>query len=311
MKVSGCIFFILLCFTNPAPIQAETYVDQAGRQVTLASSPQRIISLMPSVTEIFFDLGAGERLKGVTMYSNEPPAAAQLPKVGSYVHLDLEKIISLEPDLCLAVRDGNPIHIINKITALGIPVFTVDPRNLEEIMESIEMLGRVLEAEDKAKKITLAMKKRIAAAEKNVPEGRRPAVFFQIDAAPIISAGSNTFIDQLISRAGGVNLAAGPTPYPRYSWEDILLMQPEIVLIASMAGGHSPEDLKAGWMKWTRIPAVKNKKLYVVDAGLFDRPTARLIDGLEILVEIFADSRMSEPADKRDFETARQRAPHP
>ena len=214
MKLSGCIFFILLFFTNPAQIQAETYMDQAGRQVTIASSPQRIISLMPSLTEIIFDLGAGERLKGVTMYSNEPPAAAQLPKVGSYVHLDLEKIISLEPDLCLAVRDGNPIHIIDKITALDIPVFTVDPRNLEEIMESIEMLGQVLQAEDKAGEITREMKRRIAAAERNVPKGRRPAVFFQIDAAPIISAGSNTFIDQLISRVGGINLAAGPTPYP-------------------------------------------------------------------------------------------------
>ena len=291
MNVSVWIFFIALLFINAAQTQAETYVDQAGRQITLASRPQRIISLMPSVTEIIFDLGAGERLKGVTMYSNEPPVAAQLPKVGSYVHLDLEKIISLRPDLCLAVRDGNPIHIIDKITALAIPVFTVDPRNLEEIMESIKMLGQVLQAEDKAEKITREMKRRIATAEKNVPKGKRPAVFFQIDAAPIISAGSNTFIDQLITRAGGMNLAAGSTPYPRYSWEDILLMQPEIVLIASMAGGHSPEELKASWMKWPRIPAVKNKNIYVVDASLFDRPTARLVDGLEMLMQIFKNSR--------------------
>ncbi len=92
MKGAVCIFFISLFFgTSPAQLQAETYVDQAGRQVTVAANPQRIISLMPSVTEIVFDLGAGDRLKGVTMYSNEPPAAAKLPKVGSYVHLDLEK----------------------------------------------------------------------------------------------------------------------------------------------------------------------------------------------------------------------------
>ncbi len=300
MKIIFCIFCIALFFWAPGnQVQATTYVDQVGRQVTLDASPQRIISLMPSVTEIVFDLEAGKRLKGVTMYSNEPFAASQLPKIGSYVHLDLEKIVSLRPDLCLAVRDGNPLHIIDKITALDIPVFTVDPRNLEEIMESIEMLGQILQAENKASEITLQMKQRIAAVEKNVATGRRPAVFFQIDAAPIISAGSNTFIDQLITRAGGVNQAAGPTPYPRYSWEDILIMQPEIVLIASMAGGHSPEELKASWMKWPQIPAVKNKKIYVIDASLFDRPTARLIDGLEMLAKIFSDFQLSKQEQPR------------
>ena len=114
--------------------------------------------------------------------------------------------------------------------------------------------------------------------------------FFQIDAAPIISAGSETFIDHLISRAGGINLAAGDTPYPRYSWEDILRMQPDIVIIASMAGGYSEDELKKSWRRWHQIPAVKNDKLFVVDAALFDRPTARLIDGLEILVDILHPS---------------------
>lgn len=299
MKSFFCIFYLTLFFTVPATqVKAATYVDQVGRQVTLDANPQRIISLMPSVTEIVFELGAGQRLKGVTMYSNEPLAAKQLPKIGSYVHLDLERIVNLRPDLCLAVRDGNPIHIIDKITALGIPVYTVDPRNLEEIMESIEMLGHVLQKENTAKKITEQMQRRLAAVEKNVATGKRPGVFFQIDAAPIISAGSNTFIDQLITRAGGVNLSAGPTSYPRYSWEDLLIMQPEIVLIASMAGGHSPEELKASWMKWPQIPAVKNKQIYVIDASLFDRPTARLIEGLEMLAKIFADFQLNKPGNR-------------
>jgi len=271
-----------------APAAAEIYIDQVGRRVDIPAPPQRIVSLMPSITEIVFDLGAGSRIKGVTQYSNEPPPAAKLPKIGSYVHPDLEKIIGLKPDLCLAVRDGNPRHIVDRITELGIPVYTIDPRNLAEIMESVMLLGKVLDAEEQARDIVAQIQVKINAAEKRVAHAaNRPRVFFQIDASPIISAGSNTFIDQLITQAGGINLAAGPTPYPRYSWEDILLMQPEVVIIASMAGGYSEKQLKAEWRRWPGLPAVRDNRLYVVNADLFDRPTARLADGLELLVNIF------------------------
>jgi iron complex transport system substrate-binding protein len=271
-----------------ASAAAEVFVDQVGRRVDIPAHPQRIVSLMPSITEIVFELGAGSRIKGVTLYSNEPPAAAKLANVGSYVHPDLEKIISLKPDLCLAVRDGNPKHIVDKITALGIPVYTIDPRNLAEIMESVMLLGKVLGTEEKARDIVDNIQSKINAASERVANAsNRPRVFFQIDASPIVSAGSNTFIDQLITQAGGINLAAGPTAYPRYSWEDILLMQPEVVIIASMAGGYSEEQLKATWRRWPELPAVRDNRLYVVNADLFDRPTARLADGLELLVNIF------------------------
>ena len=108
-------------------------------------------------------------------------------------------------------------------------------------------------------------------------------VFFQIDAAPIVSAGRNTFIDELITLAGGVNLAArdGAEGYPKFSWEDILRFQPEVVLVAAMAGGYSEAELKRGWQAWPQLPAVKSKRLHVLSADLVDRPTPRLIDGLE------------------------------
>ncbi|MBU4261369.1 MAG: cobalamin-binding protein [Proteobacteria bacterium] len=290
LRASLCSLAALLLTLTllAAPAAAEVFVDQVGRRVEIPDPPQRLVSLMPSITEIVFALGAGSRIKGVTQYSNEPPAAAQLPKIGSYVHPDLEKIISLRPDLCLAVRDGNPKHIVDRITELGIPVYTIDPRNLAEIMESVMLLGKVLGTEKKARDIVGKIQMKIdAAAERVAHAADRPRVFFQIDASPIISAGSNTFIDRLITQAGGINLAAGPTPYPRYSWEDILRMQPEVVIIASMAGGYTDEQLKAEWRKWPEVPAVRNNRLYVVNADLFDRPTARLADGLELLVNIF------------------------
>lgn len=289
-KILGCgaaALFITLLIA--ASSWAEVFVDQVGRQVDIAARPERIVSLMPSLTEMVFALDAGDRLQGVTLFSDEPPAAAKLPKVGSYVHPDLEKIVSLKPDLCLAVRDGNPKHIVDKITALGIPVYTIDPRSLDEIMEAVQMLGKVLDAPEKAAAIVADMRGTIEKAEERVARAsRKPRVFFQIDASPIISAGSNTFIDQLITRAGGINLATGPTAYPRYSWEEVLRMQPDIVIIASMAGGYSEEELKAEWRKWPELPAVRDNRLHVVSADLFDRPTPRLVHGLELLADIFS-----------------------
>ena len=175
--------------------RAGEVIDQVGRRVIIPDKPQRVVSFMPSIMEIVFALGAGGRLVGATRYSNEPPAARKITRVGSYVHLDVEKIVSLAPDLCFAIRDGNPKHIIDRLETLSIPVYTLDPRNLDEIVQSILMLGEALDAREQAAATAEKMHLRLNAVADRV--GRtvsRPGVFFQIDAAPTISAGSNTFI---------------------------------------------------------------------------------------------------------------------
>ncbi len=261
--------------------------DQVGRTVKVPEQPRRIVALIPSLTEIVFDLGRGDLLVGATQYAKEPPEAANLPRVGSYLHLDIERIVALQPDLCLAVRDGNPEHLIKRIEKLGIPVFAFDSQDLPEIIESVKIMGNLLHSNDRATEIIRQMQLKIDIVEKRVQSIKvRPGVFFQIDANPIVSAGQNTFIDRLITMAGGRNFAAGSTTYPRYSWEDILVMQPEVVIIASMAGGYTKEQLKEAWTKWPQIPAVKTGRIHVVDADLFDRPVPRLADGLVALANL-------------------------
>lgn len=256
-------------------------VDQVGRSISVPARPERIVSLMPSLTEIVFDLQRGDLLVGATQFATEPEAAGALPRVGSYLHLDIERIAALRPDLCLAARDGNPAHMIRRIEELGIPVFALDPRTLPEIVESVLLLGDLLHARQRAAKIVREMEEKMAVvAERVNASADRPSVFFQIDAAPMISAGSGTFIDTLISAAGGRNLAGSAAGYPRFSWEDILTMGPEVVIIASMAGGYTEEELLGQWLRWPEIPAVRNGRVHVVDADLFDRPVPRLADGL-------------------------------
>jgi iron complex transport system substrate-binding protein len=278
---------VLIFLILPGNILAGPVVDQVGRTLVVPENPTRVIALAPSITEIIYDLGQEERLVGVTQYSTYPPEAESLPRVGSYVRLDIEKIVALKPDLCIATKDGNPKHIVDKIVSLGIPVYVINPRNLQQIMDTITRLGSLLRAEQAAKELVSDMEKRIGRVQARVKKGdHRPRVFFQIDAEPLFSAGTDTFIHELIELAGGINTTAGEVSYPRYSWEDIIVLQPEIVMISSMAGGLAPEYLLNSWKKWNLLSAVKNDKVFVVDAELFDRPTPRLIDGLEVIAAI-------------------------
>ena len=266
---------------------AKSITDQLGRDVAIPASPRRIVSLAPSITEIVFDLGQGHRLVGVTRYSDHPARAAKLPKVGSYVRLDIERIVALNPDLCLATKDGNPKSVINRLASLKIPVYVVNPHNLDAILETILEIGMILDAGDKAAILTRRMQNRIQRVKSRVSQvENRPRVFVQIGVSPIVSAGTDTFIHELIKLAGGQNLAEGRVAYPRFSREQVLALEPEIFIITSMARQAAFEQVKAEWRRWPNMPAVRNERIYLVDSDLFDRPSPRLVTGLEILARL-------------------------
>ncbi len=264
--------------------------DMLGRAVQIPETPMRIVSLAPSITEIVFALGQGHRLSGVTRFSDYPVAAQALPKVGSYVQLDLERIVSLRPDLCVAVKDGNPKAVVDRLESLGIPVFAVDPRDLNAVLETIATLGGLLNARDAADALVVDLERRIQGVVQRRDRLRRqPTVFFQIGLAPIVSVGTDTFIHELIGLAGGVNLAAGPVPYPRFSQEEVVAMAPDLIVITSMAREGIFETIRSEWMRWRNMPAARNDGIVLVDSNLFDRASPRLVDGLERLADIIHD----------------------
>lgn len=276
-----------LSLTMVAQSTAGTVTDQLGRQVNVPENPQRIVALAPNITEIIFALGQEHRLKGVTRYSDFPSEAAKLFKVGSYVHLDLERIVALNPDLCIAIKDGNPRLVAQRLESLKIPVYAVDPKNLDTIMNTIIEIGELLDADEKAKMLVRDMYSRIQRVKSLVEKAaHRPGVFFQIGISPIVSVGTPTFIHELIVLAGGTNLASGSIPYPRFSREQVLALSPEVFIITSMARAAVFEKVKAEWSQWPNLPAVRNKRIYLEDSNLFDRPTPRLVGGLELLVRL-------------------------
>jgi iron complex transport system substrate-binding protein len=207
--ITASISAITIIWACSLPLTAKTAEDQLGRAVRVPDDPRRVIALAPSITEIIFALGQQDRLKGTTQFSNYPAEAAGLPRVGSYVRLDLERIVALNPDLCIAIKDGNPKATIDRLQSLNIPVFAVNPRNLESMLLTIQRIGGILSASASASALVEDMRSRMQQVDTLVSKiDRRPRVFIQIGIAPIISAGSNTFIDELIVRAGGINAAA-------------------------------------------------------------------------------------------------------
>lgn len=287
IRTAAVLTALGLCLLTGAPAVAAEVVDLVGRRVIVPDHPSRVVSLAPSLTEMVFALGAEELLAGVSLYSDYPPRAAELPKVGSYVHPDLERIVALKPDLCLAVKDGNPREAVERLEALGIPVYAVNPKNLADVMDTMTALGRLLGRAEKAREIVESMDRRIRAVDERMAGvTSRPRVFFQIGASPIVSVGRSTFAHEIITRAGGINVAEGPDPYPRFSVEQVLGLRPDVIVVSSMDRGRIHREIQAGWMRWRGLPAVENGRVFLVESNLFDRPTPRLVDGLEVLARL-------------------------
>jgi iron complex transport system substrate-binding protein len=171
-------------------------------------------------------------------------------------------------------------------------VFAIDPRGLESTLDCLLALGEVLRAEAQARTLVNSLQRRIDSVERTVSRAEdRPRVFFQIGISPIVSVGTNTFIHELIVRAGGINLGAGPTAYPRYSREEVLVMDPEVIIVTSMSrnDGRMRRAMRM-WSDYSRIDAVKNGRIHAVLADRFNRASPRLIDGLEELARLLHPS---------------------
>lgn len=245
-------------------------------------APRRLVTLAPSLTEMVFAVGAGERLVGVDRHSDFPPEARQLPRVGSYIHPDVERVVALKPDLVLAVRDGTPPHLLARLKYVGIPVHVVDPRTLEGVIATLVEVGARVGAARQAAELAGNLSRRLARIKNLASQARsRPRVFFQIGVAPLVSAGSHTLIDELITTAGGLNVAAGGPPYPRFSREQVLALRPEVIIITTMEREGLFEQVKAGWQRWEALPAVREGRIHLIDSDLVDRPGPRIFAGLE------------------------------
>ena len=265
----------------------QKFKDEVGREVTFPFPPKRIVSLAPNITEILFSLGLDEEIVGVSIHCNFPEKAKTKVRVGSYISLDFEKITSLKPDLIIATGAGNTREMVDRLEKLGFQTYAIYPKNFNDILKSIGHIGEVVNREKEARGIIEGLRKRsqrVIELTKGLP---RPKVFIQIGDAPIVTVGKGSFADDLIRLAGGENIAGKEKEvYPRFGMEEILKRSPEVIVISSMNPKGDYQKILEEWNRWKTIPAVKNGRIHLIDSDLLDRPSPRIIDGLEELARV-------------------------
>ena len=281
---------LLACAAGTDPIAAQSqpkFVDEVGREVMFSFPPKRIVSLAPNITEILFSLGLDTEIVGVSALSNYPEAAKRKAKVGSYVTPDFEKIVSLKPDLIVATGVGNTREVVDRLDKLGFPSYVIFPKNIDGVLKSIEHLGQVLDREKEAARVVEGMKKRRERVVERIKGYPRPKVFLLVGESPIVTVGKGSFADDLIRLAGGDNIAGNQREmYPRWGMEEVLQRAPEVILISAMNPRGDYQKVLQEWSRWKSLPAVKQGRIYTVDSDVVDRPSPRIIDGLEAIARI-------------------------
>ena len=288
IKKSLLLAFVIIFLLNiSAKAEERIFTDEMGRQVKIPYPAKRIVSLAPSITEILFALGLDEQVAAITNFCDYPEAVLKKPRIGGFVNPDIEKIVSLKPDLIIGIRDGNRMDTVDRLNDFGLPVYLIDPKGFDGVMQTIKNIGDVVGREKESRKMVKEMVKKTENIITLTQSLSRPKVFFQLGDAPMVTVGKGTLANDLIRLAGGRSISENePTSYPVYSIETVLLKAPEIIIMTSMDSKKNTPQLIKKWESWKSIPAVRMSMIYVIDSNLVDRPTPRIVEGLEALVRI-------------------------
>ena len=270
--------------TDNKTVYPLTVNDDLGRQVTIKAEPQRIVSIAPSNTEILFYLGLGNRVVGDTKYCDYPEEAKLVEKVGGFKDPSLEKIVSLKPDLVLAT--GMHAQMVKSMEEAGLTVIVLDRKNVEGIVESMQLIGKIAGVPEKSTALTNDLQARIKAITQktaNIPENQKPTVYYELWYEPLMSVGKDTLIGQIITMAGGQNIAAdGQGNYPQISEEIIVARNPQIMLNSY---GHDAKIVTVEEISqrkgWSELAFVKSGKIYTVESDTLTIAGPRIVNGLE------------------------------
>ena len=293
VRVLAALALILLL--PPEGAWAFTVVDQAGRTLTLPASPRRIVSLVPSVTELLYAIGAQDALVGVTDFCDYPAEARRKPHVGDMISPNLETLVTLKPDLVVATRSGNREEIFDQLTRLGIPVYLVDPITVGDVLRLVSELGQLTGHRDGAVAVEKDLGRRIAAVRERVAGRPHPRVLYVLWPEPLIVPGKGSLVTELIALAGGASVTADQGQgYPRMSLEAAVGRAPEIIILARHGSRVGPAALTQ-WQRLESLPAIKSGRLYMADGDLMHRYGPRVVVGLESLARMIHPEVFARP----------------
>jgi iron complex transport system substrate-binding protein len=285
--------------------QTVTLVDRMGNMVTLTSAPERIVSLAPSNTEILFAIGAGDSIVGVTDYCNYPYnftewiEAGNITSVGNYADPSVEPIVALNPDLVLASTQS--LETAENLQALGYNVLVIEANTLDVVLQDILLVGRATDRNAEASAVVSEMRARInAVSTKAADATTTPTVYHEVWNEPLMSVGPDTFIDELITLAGGENIFNdATTSWPMISSEAVIEKNPDVMFFPDMYMGRADfyETIESVENRpgWDTITAVQNGALYEINADIISRSGPRLADALELIAKMVHPEIFGQP----------------
>lgn len=278
-----CVCGLPACY-RPTPaareVKLRSFTDDLGRTVQLPEKVDTVVSLAPNLTEIVFAVGGGAKLVGVTTFCNYPAEAEAIRRVSDTQKPNIETIIALKPQVVFVSTASQLEAFTKTLDQQNIRVFVTSPNTLDGIYASIEKIGQILGNDQSAGALVQGLKARAANAGGKIVYGSAPKVFVQIDKEALYTIGSESYITDLVARAGGVSATADlATAYPKISRETALAMNPDVIVISESEGNREPNEA------FRNSPAVKNGRVYRINADLLSRPGPRVVDALEQIAE--------------------------
>ncbi|MEC5384534.1 cobalamin-binding protein [Uliginosibacterium sp. H3] len=286
-----CVFFTSAAYAAPVK-------DDAGRTLDLPRPAMRVMTLAPSLTEMLYEAGGGDKLIGTVEYSNYPPAAQKVERVGSNQKLDLERIAALKPDVVLVWYHGNALREIERVGALGIPLFYVEPHTIADIPGVLERLGQLVGTDKVAQEAAQRFRNRHAALRTQYSNRGPINVFYQISGKPLMTMNDEQIISDVIRLCGGRNVfGKEPMLVPRLSTESVVAIDPDVIMASRLGYGdggavRDPDAVNVkSWNEFTGMKAVRNKQIWLIPGDQISRHGPRILDAAQAVCTALDEAR--------------------
>ena len=288
-RALSCLY---LCLITNAAVALSVHDDE-GRELRLTQEAQRIVSIAPHITELLFNIGAGTRVVGTVNRSDYPPAASAVARVGDNGRLDMERIVSLKPDVVVAWGGGNPPKDLERLRQLGLSVFVISPHRLDDVARHLELMGDITGMKDQAQRAAGDYRRQLATLRAGYA-GRTPVtVFYQVWQTPLMTIGGEQIISEVIALCGGQNIFAElPTLAPTVSIEAVLAKDPEMIITASE---QPAAQVLANWRSWPQLRAVRHRQLATISGDYMARATPMILRGVQRLCDLIDKARAVNP----------------
>lgn len=288
-KFCGVLILLgTLSFAGTAwPLAVE---DDRGVTVNLEMPATRVVSLAPFIAELVFAVGAGDRLVAVSEYSDYPPAARDLPRIGDAFSVNLEALLALQPDLVFSWQTGSDPRVGERLEAMGIPVFVLEPKKIADVPRALEQVGRLLGTDRVAAEQAQRFSEAIQKIRTEYSQRDAVRVFYQVARNPLITLSGSHMVTAVLDMCGGVNVFGELAPVaPTVNREQVLARDPEAILISSTILHAS--GLIDYWSRYPSMTAARLNNMFLVDSDLVNRQTPRLVEGARLICEYLERAR--------------------